>query len=231
MIRLEKVSFGYRSAELVLDQADLELGRGVSLLLGPNGCGKSTLLKLIAGVEYPSAGTVSIAGYDVWRDEVRARERLAYVPEHPDLSPYATVGEILDLVCGLRGQDRREGRAALEWVGLADLGGRTVRELSKGQRRRAALAAARIATPECLFFDEPLEGMDRGFRRILVQWITEHRSAGGTIVIVSHDFEAFVPIADRALSVKLKRVSVVDPLPDDFKTRLAALDELASGTN
>lgn len=228
MIRLETVRFAYRSDEPVLEDAAAEIGCGLTLLLGPNGCGKSTLLKLVAGVEHPSRGRIFVGGFDVWKHEVEARRLLAYVPEHPDLSPYATVSEILDLVCDVRGRSRREGCDALEWVGLEGFGGRTVRELSKGQRRRAALAAARIATPPCLLFDEPLEGMDRSFRRTLTEWIVDHRQHGGTIIIVSHDFEAFVPVADRAMTVEDHRIRVAERLPDDLQERLGVLEAFAS---
>ena len=130
MIRIDGLEFAYGSGAAVLENLDLELPSGLALLLGPNGCGKSTLLKLMAGVEHPAAGRVGIAGYDLWKDEVAARRHLAYVPEHPDLSPYATIREILALVSGLRGGDQCEAGEALEWVGLAGLGDRTVRELS-----------------------------------------------------------------------------------------------------
>ena len=100
-----------------------------------------------------------------------ARRGLAYVPEQPDLTPYATVREILDLVCRLRGEPRERGREALERVGLANLAHRSVRELSMGQRRRAVLAAAFVGTPRHVLLDEPLEAMDRGAREDLLAWI------------------------------------------------------------
>src|SRR5215204_425944 len=116
MIALRNVRFGYgRSIALTCDA--LDLGPGITLLLGPNGAGKSTLLKLVAGVEHPNAGTVAIDGHDLWRDEVAARAALAYVPEHPDLTPYATVAEVLGLVCRLRGRPVDDGEAALTTVG------------------------------------------------------------------------------------------------------------------
>ena len=126
----------------MLAGVDLEISPGLTLLLGPNGCGKSTLLKLAAGIERPDSGRVEIDGHDLWIDEVAARRGLAYVPEQPDLTPYATVREILDLVCRLRGEPARARREALERVGLGKLAHRSVRELSMGQRRRAVLAAA-----------------------------------------------------------------------------------------
>jgi ABC-2 type transport system ATP-binding protein len=207
----------------------LDLAPGVSLLLGPNGAGKSTLLKLIAGVEQPMAGTVSIDGHDLWRDEVAARAALAYVPEHPDLTPYATVGEVLGLVCRLRGRPVAEGASALTAVGLDGLGDRSVRELSMGQRRRAVLAAAFIGTPTTLLLDEPLESMDRAMRVWLTTWITEASARGATIVVATHDIEPFVELASRAIVVRRGTAEVIDPLPADPSDRMHLLDRSARG--
>src|SRR6185312_150815 len=164
VIRFHSAAFSYGKDEPVLAGVDLEISSGLTLLLGPNGCGKSTLLKLAAGIERPDAGRVEIDGHDLWVDEAAARRGLAYVPEQPDLTPYATVREILDLVCRLRGAPREQGWEALEQVGLGKLAHRSVRELSMGQRRRAVLAAAFIGTPSHVLLDEPLEALDRGAR-------------------------------------------------------------------
>jgi len=229
MIVLDGVCFGYSRDREILSGIDIEFGTGLSLLVGPNGCGKSTLLKIVAGVEMPWKGNVTVAGHDLWRREVAARSHLAYVPEHPDLTPYATVSEILGLVCGLRGEPAAASRHALEWVGLEDLGDRTVRELSKGQRRRATLAAARIGSPGYLLFDEPLEGMDRGIRREIAGWVERRIADGASAVIVSHEFEAFAPFAGRAVTVRDGRCHMVDPLPPSGPDRIALLDGLAVG--
>ncbi len=133
MIVLRGVRFGYSEGEPVLDRVDLDIPAGLTLLLGPNGCGKSTLMRIAAGVERPDAGSVAIDGHDLWKDEVAARASLAYVPEQPDLTPYATLEEILALVCRLRGAPIARAAEALERVGLAGLGRRSVRELSMGQ--------------------------------------------------------------------------------------------------
>ena len=104
MITLKGVSFAYGAGAAVLDHVDFHLGAGLTLLLGPNGCGKSTLMKVMAGVESPDAGSVVICGRDLWREEAAARMPIAYLPEYPDLTPYASVLEILRLVCRLRGE-------------------------------------------------------------------------------------------------------------------------------
>ena len=232
MIRFRNASFAYRAGEPVLAGIDLEIGPGLTLLLGPNGCGKSSLLKLAAGVEEPDEGRVEIDGKDLWIDEVAARRSLAYVPEQPDLTPYATVREILALVCRLRGEPRQRGEEALELVGLRGLAHRSVRELSMGQRRRAVLAAARIGTPRHVLLDEPLEAMDRGAREDILAWIDHLLAANASdtaVLVVSHDIEPFVPRAARALTVRDGRCATVDPLPGDPGERMALLERMARG--
>jgi ABC-type multidrug transport system ATPase subunit len=229
VIRFHQASFAYREKEPVLAGVDLEIREGLTLLLGPNGCGKSTLLKLAAGIERPDSGRVEVDGRDLWVDEEESRRGLAYVPEQPDLTPYATVGEILDLVCGLRGEPRQRGREALETAGLGGLAHRSVRELSMGQRRRAVLAAAFVGTPRHALLDEPLEAMDRTAREDLLAWVDRLLASGAAVVVVSHEIEPFVPRASRALGVRNGRCLDAGPLPSDPAERLALLDRLARG--
>ena len=228
MIALRNVRFSYgKVVALACDALDVKTG--VTLLLGPNGAGKSTLLKLVAGVEHPTAGTVTVDGHDLWRDEVAARAALAYVPEHPDLTPYATVGEVLGLVCRLRGRPVADGERALATVGLDGLGDRSIRELSMGQRRRAVLGAAFIGEPTTLLLDEPLEAMDRAMRGWLTSWITAASQRGATVLVATHDVEPFVDLAQRAVVVAGGVPRVIDPLPADDDERMDLLDRSARG--
>jgi ABC-type multidrug transport system ATPase subunit len=229
MIRLERVGFSYRDGQPVLAEVSVEIPAGLTLLLGPNGCGKSTLLKIAAGVEQPDQGRVEVDGHDLWTAEAEARRTLAYVPEQPDLTPYATVREILGLVCRLRGEPRQAAEQALALVGLDLLAHRSVRELSMGQRRRAVLAAARIGTPAHLLLDEPLEAMDRGAREDILAWIGERLAAGAAVVVVSHDIEPFAPLADRAFTVRDGRCLSSGELPGNPGERMVVLERLARG--
>jgi ABC-2 type transport system ATP-binding protein len=228
VISLRNVRFSYGTAA-AFSCDTMDVGAGVTLLLGPNGAGKSTLLKLVAGVEHPNAGTVTIDGHDLWRDEVAARAALAYVPEHPDLTPYATVSEVLGLVCRLRGRPLADGSNALRLVGLEGLGDRSVRELSMGQRRRAVLAAAFIGEPNTLLLDEPLEAMDRAMRAWLTSWITDASDRGATVVVATHDVEPVVRLARRAIVVADGSPRLIDPLPHDEAERMMLLDRWARG--
>ncbi len=229
MIQLHDVSFCYQSGQPILDDVELGLGPGLCLLLGPNGCGKSTLLRIAAGIERPDRGQVTIDGHEAWSAEVAARKHLAFLPEQAQITPYATVREVVALVAGLRRQPPEAAKAALAWAGLGGLGHRSVRELSMGQRRRALLATVRIGTPSCLLLDEPLEGMDRRIRSELLSWIAERLAAGATVVLASHQIEPFVAIADRALTIDQGRACLVPDLPSDPDQRLALLEEMARG--
>lgn len=229
MIALRGVRFSYGRTSAVLTCDALDIGGGLTLLLGPNGAGKSTLLKVLAGVERPAAGTVCIDGKELWRDEVAARASLAYVPEHPDLIPYATVGEVLGLVCRLRGRPVAEGEAALATVGLTGLGDRSIRELSMGQRRRAVLAAAFVGEPTTVLLDEPLEAMDRAMQAWLTSWIEAASAREATVVVATHDIEPFVDTARRAVVVTRGVPMLHEDLPLDRAERARLLDRWARG--
>jgi ABC-type multidrug transport system ATPase subunit len=229
MVRLEDVCFCYREGETILEGITLEIPQGLTLLLGPNGSGKSTFLKIAAGIERPDRGIASIGGHDLWTEEVAARRSIAYVSEQPDLTPYATIMDILRLVCRLRGQRMEVAAEVLERAGLAALGNRSIRELSMGQRRRAVLAAAWIGSPGVLLLDEPLEAMDRAMREEVLSWIERSLAGYATVLIATHDIEPFVPKAARAVAFRERRCFLVDPLPVDPELRLAQLEAISRG--
>lgn len=227
MIRFEQIRFAYVGRPPVLDGASVAIGPGLTLLLGPNGSGKSTLLRLAAGVERPHAGRVTIDGVDLWTEEVASRRALTYVPEQPDMSPYKTLGEILTLVERLRGAGSGWGRKALDEVGLGALAARSIRELSLGQRRRVALAAARIGSSRVVLLDDPLEAMDRAIADALLGWIDAWVDTGAAVVVAGHDLERFASRTVRAAAVRDGRIALVESLPVDPRERLAALEALA----
>jgi len=202
MIRLRDVVFAYEANREAIRIPSLDIDPGLTLVVGPNGAGKSTLLRLIAGIDAPAQGTVVIDGLDLWRDERAARSRLAFVPEFPDLTPYARVVDALQLVAALRGVPETTVVDALLRVGLLDVGSRTIREMSMGQRRRAMLATALIATPPIVILDEPLETLDAEMRAFLPEWVRGLRSSGHTVVIATHDRLPFVEMVDVVIAVR-----------------------------
>jgi ABC-type multidrug transport system ATPase subunit len=228
IIEASSVCFGYGDGK-VLENADLLVGPGLTLLVGPNGCGKSTLMKILAGVERPDEGNVKICGYDLWRDEVEARRRIAYVPEHPDLTPYASLVEVMRLVCRLRSEPVERAMEVLRRAGLADKARSSVRELSAGQRRGALVAAAWIGTPKVALLDEPLELLDRRLRDDCLQWIAGLLKEGAAVVVVSHQVEPFLGMALSAATVCEGRTKGPTALPLEPDVRLELVERLARG--
>ncbi len=152
--------YGPRAA---LAGLDLSLARGDCLgLLGLNGAGKSTTLKILTGVLAPHAGSVVIGGHDLARAPLAAKRQLGFLPDVPPLFPDARVDEYLALSAQLR-----EVRAVASAVarakarcGLADVGPRLIRNLSKGYQQRVGLAQAIVHEPALLVLDEPTVGLD-----------------------------------------------------------------------
>lgn len=227
MIRFENATFSYEKRRPVLSALNLEFTAGVTLVLGVNGSGKSTLLKLAAGVECPDAGRVLVDGFDLWADEVAARRSLAYLPEFPDLSPYATIEEILSLVCRLREEPPARCREVLDLFGLDEAANRSVRELSLGQKRRATFAAAFIGTPANILLDEPLEALDRQIQSKVLAWFDRRAVLKATIVVVSHAIEPFLDLATRAVGLRQGQPRIVALLPDSRAARADLIDALA----
>ena len=229
MIRFHNVDYSYRQGEPVLRRANLNLSTGLTLVLGPNGSGKSTLLKIAAGIERPDHGVAEIDGHDLWRDEVGARRQLAYVPEHPDLTPYATIRDVVYLVCRLRSEPVERGREALERVGLWKIAKRSIRELSSGQRRRAVLAAAWIGSPQTVLLDEPLESMDRAMRIEILAWVERLLTNGATVVVATHEIESFLEKTVCAVAVTSQACRQYESLPAAAADKLAFLEALSRG--
>jgi len=229
MMVFENVTFGYEPERAVIRTACLALSPGLTLLLGPNGCGKSTLLKLAAGVERPDEGRILVDGADLWRDEAGARQRLAYLPEYADITPYASLRDVMRLVCRLRRQPIEAGERALETFGLGGEAGRSIRELSSGQRKRALFAAAFIGRPAHVLLDEPLDALDRQIADDVLGWIRERIADGATLAIVSHAIEPFAELATGALTLREGQVEHYEKLPGAFEDRFRFLDSLARG--
>ncbi len=156
MLEVQNISKKLGAVHAV-DDVSLQIGEGERVAVrGDNGAGKSTLLRLIAGVLEPDRGSV------LWQGEPlrgRSRRAVGYVPEAADAPPHLTVSELLHLIASTKGCDPCS-RELVETLGLPDLLGARIGELSLGQRRRACLAAALVGDPGLLILDEPTNGLD-----------------------------------------------------------------------
>jgi len=172
-----------------LVDADVAIGPGVTGLLGPNGAGKSTFLKLLTGQLQPSQGQVRLFGVDPFRT-TRMHGRVGFLPEPDAFYEEWTGRAFVRFLTRLHGFARKEARrradAALEQVGLGDVGSRRVRTYSKGMRQRLKLAQALAHEPDLLVLDEPLTGMDPVWRRRTMDLVRRLGESGVAVVVSSH---------------------------------------------
>ncbi len=209
-LRMEGVAFAYDDRARIFTDLNLEVASGVTLLQGENGAGKTTLLKLAAGVEKPDVGRVLVNGADLWRQEVAARSDLAFLPQEPDVTPFASVREVLRLVCRLRSQPPGRVEEVLAETDLEAEADLSIRELSRGQRRRVLLAAAWIGTPRTAILDEPLDAMDEHWRGRIRGWLEDLREDGGLALVATHEAGALADLADRSLVLRDGEVLELD---------------------
>ena len=206
-------SFGDFTA---LDDVSVEVGAGsLTALLGPSGSGKSTLLRVIAGLERPDAGVVCLDGNDV--TGVSPQERgVGFVFQHYAAFKHMTVRENVAFGLKIRRRPRAEIRQRvaelLDLVQLSRLGDRYPAQLSGGQRQRMGLARALAVDPKVLLLDEPFGALDARVRKELRVWLRRlHDETHTTTVIVTHDQEEAMDVADRVVVMNGGRIEQIAP--------------------
>ena len=180
---------------LVLGPLHLAFETGETVaVIGRSGCGKSTLLRLVAGLDRPSAGTVTLAGQPIRPDDV------AIVFQEPRLMPWLTVADNVGFgLAHLPKLERAEAIAeALDVVGLADAATKLPKYLSGGMAQRVGLARALAVRPKLLLLDEPFSALDPLTRAALQNHLGEVRDHyGPTILLITHDMDEALALADR----------------------------------
>jgi iron(III) transport system ATP-binding protein len=208
-----------------VDDFTLELEGGtIAALLGPSGCGKTTALRLIAGLERPDAGTVTVGGRELAGPGTFVapeRRRIGVVFQDYALFPHHDVAGNVAYALG-RGADPARVREVLELVGLGEHGARPVHELSGGQQQRVALARALAPTPELILLDEPFSNLDAGLRERLREEVREIiRRAGVTALFVTHDQAEALSIAETVAVMRDGRVEQLGT-PEEVYSRPAS---------
>ncbi len=201
LIHAENVTrrYGYKVA---LREVSLEVPAGQFVaLFGPNGAGKTTLIKVLATLLQPSEGRVRIAGLDARQEAQAVRACIGLVAHASLLYEALTAKENLVFAGRLYGVADPAARAAelLAQVGLTPVADDPVRTLSRGMRQRLSIARALVHRPTLLLLDEPFVGLDPSAMVMLREWLATSRAEGGTVFMTTHDLEAGLSLADRAL--------------------------------
>src|SRR5919106_2775693 len=192
-------SFGKTHALAGLD-LDVETGE-VHGFLGPNGAGKSTTLRILLGLICPTSGTARVFGIDPWDEPVRAHRDVAYVPGDVTLWPNLSVGEVIDLLAGLRGGVNEKLRREL--IDEFDFDPRKkARTYSKGNRQKAALIAAFSRPARLYLLDEPSSGLDPVMDAVFRRHVRRVIAGGATVLLSSHILSEVEQLCDRVTIIR-----------------------------
>lgn len=214
MIEFHQVSKQYPPNIAALSDISLKVDKGeLVFLAGPSGAGKSTLLKMIAAMERPSEGTVTVSGHDVGRIKHSGlpylRRNLGLIFQQQRLLEDRNVlaNVMLPLiVCGAtRGDAERRARAALDKVGLLDKAPMSPQSLSGGEQQRVSIARAIVNRPQIILADEPTANLDREAANKVLDALKAFHAVGVTCLISTHD-EQFLDTATRVIYLDHGRI-------------------------
>ncbi len=223
-VELERISFGYRPGQRVLEDVDLHIEEGEFVAVaGPNGGGKTTLMRILLGLERPASGEARLFGEPAHR--FSRRRMLGYLAQRAELGgdAPATVREVVSagrlavsgLVGRMRVRDRDAIAEAIERVGLGEVADMPMRTLSGGMQQRVFIAKALAGEPSLLVLDEPTTGVDAESQESLAALLHRlHSDLGVTVLYVSHEFGAVERFVQRLVLVR--RSIVFDGRPSDL---------------
>lgn len=195
MIEFLNVRKRFAGKEVLRGASWTLVGGELGVILGANGAGKSTLVRILGSLVFPDSGTVRLAGH---ANPVARRQSVGFVGHAPPLTPSLTVAE--NLLVRLKLSGYAEDVTDLECFvayDLDNLASQMVRELSRGQAQRVALAMAEIGDPAIFLFDEPFTGLDVQQSERLVGRLHAAKRQGRTVLLTTHDVELGLAHADR----------------------------------
>ena len=224
MIDIDKLNFSFRNRQIVRDVSFSVSESEIVCLLGPSGCGKTTLLRLIAGLELPDSGTVSISGQGVSGNKIHVEPHMrgiGFLFQDYALFPHLTVAQ--NIGWGLSGINKKDAsmkiNTLLKQISMQDHENKYPHELSGGEQQRVALARAQAPNPRLLLLDEPFSGLDTNLRNTIREDTSQILSDGKiTAIVVTHDPEEAMLMADRIILMRSGEV-VQTGSPEDLYSK------------
>ncbi len=205
-----------------VDDISFAIDRGEVLgLLGPNGAGKTTTMKMLTGFLAPTAGSAFVCGHNVGEEPIAARRHLGYLPEGAPLYDDMTPLGFLRFIAEARGLGEKAGREAIARsaavLHLEPVLDQPIETLSKGYRRRVALAQAILHDPDVLILDEPTDGLDPN-QKHEVRRLMERMAPSKAIIVSTHILEEVEAFCTRVVIIDRGRI-VADGTPAELKAR------------
>lgn len=222
MIEVNHLSKTYGDKRGVVDISFTINDGEVVGFLGPNGAGKSTTMNILTGYLSATAGSVKIQGIDILEDPMEAKKHIGYLPEQPPLYMDMTVKEYLNFIYQLKGATapKREHLAEVcSLVGIEEVYGRVIKNLSKGYKQRVGLAQALVGDPDVLILDEPTVGLDPK-QIIEIRNVIKGLGKSRTIILSTHILPEVSVVCERVLVINAGQI-VADDTPDKLSGTIA----------
>ena len=227
MIEVKNLTKRYGDLKAV-DDISFSVDSGEVLgFLGPNGAGKSTTMNIITGYISSTSGTVTVDGSEILEEPKKTKAKIGYLPEIPPLYPDMTVRKYLEFMFDLKKvklPKKEHVDEVMRLVGLSDMGGRIIKNLSKGYRQRVGFAQALIGNPPVLILDEPTVGLDPKqiieFRKLIRSLGKKH-----TVIFSSHVLSEVSATCDRVIVISNGKI-VADGKTDELSQSLSGKKKL-----
>ena len=203
MLKLEDIEKSYANGKIkAVDSIDLEINKGeIFGFLGPNGAGKSTTIKMIVGLLKPDRGEILLDGTDVWKEPLKAKHMISYVPDNPEIYDRLKGLEYLNFVADMYGIGTEERREKIDRYSrifsIQDSLGNLVGSYSHGMKQKLVLVSALLNNPQLFILDEPMVGLDPRSAFNLKEIMRSMCDQGKTVFFSTHVMEVAEKLCDR----------------------------------
>lgn len=200
-IKLTDLTKAY-GKQAAVRQLNLQVRRGELFgFLGPNGAGKTTTIKMMTGLLEPTNGSVAISGINIWKNPIKAKKILAYVPDQPNLYPKLTGWDYLQFIASVfripKKRFQSRAKELLSIFGLTDRADELIESYSHGMKQKIAICGALVHEPDVIFLDEPTVGLDPKSARTLKNLLRQLCDTGTTVFVSTHILEIAEQMCDR----------------------------------
>lgn len=210
MIEVQSLDFTYPNGKKVFQSIDLQIEEGEYIaIMGENGAGKSTLLKVCTGILPFETGKITVDGYSIIKDSIKAREKIGYLPEMPEMYTRLTGREFLFYIASLRKIKNAEEKIndLTKLIGIYDFLDYEIGTYSKGMKQKISITTALMHDPANLLLDEPVYGLDPLTSKTIQDFIKKKL---GTTVIATHSTQLVEKIADSVYILMRGKVLLFD---------------------
>ena len=230
MIEIKNISKTFNGEIKAIQDLSLTISPGEIVgFIGLNGAGKTTLIKMMTGILRPDSGTISINGYDIVKEGLKAKQIIGYISDSPDMFLRLTGLEFINFIADMYhvSDDVRKERIKYfaEQFNLIDALDKPMQSYSHGTRQKMMVIAALVHNPEVWILDEPLIGLDPKSALILKNMMKEHAKEGNTVFFSTHVLEIAEKLCDKVAIIDQGKIVFFGTL-EDLKHKYHKKDDL-----